>query len=156
MHVNEDAMIDPALKEYMDMVIVAELRRLSTLVTDQGSALKNIEISTSRQITELSASIRVHQEEIDHIKEDVNALADQVRRVGDSQKFNWKTLSEERKQERDAQARRDQEQAKKDQDQALINQTVVNLNTKIDRAVWLIASTITLIIIYGIAELIMK
>lgn len=140
-------MIDATLKEYLELTVSRELSRLATLVETQASTLRAIEINSTRQITELTGeidnlwgaikSIRdEHKEKLFTIEKEEGqrqaadiTIDNKIKSVEDSQKFNWKTLTEQRNKEKEELSQRWEKQAE-------INQSIQTIN----RLLWMIIS----------------
>lgn len=94
-------------KEFISLSLqplVQEISRLSAIVGEQNSTIRQIDIRSTTRVAELQKDINAIQDEIKEIKSEAKSL-------NDSQKFKWKTLSEERSAEREKQAKKDEEQA---------------------------------------------
>jgi hypothetical protein len=157
-------MVDQELKEWFEAVVGTQLRHLTALVESQGMALRSIEMNTTTQITKINAQVEAIWKKVDDLQQqhkdrvftiekeeaarqssDMSILA-QVRSMDESQKIHLETQRREHEAE-------EKERSRRDEEQAVINSMVRNLDTKIDRLVWLLASTIILIVVYGVFEL---
>lgn len=139
------AMIDPALKEYLEFTVSKELNRLASLVETQASTLRTIEINSTKQITEINGEIEnlwgaiesirsEHKERIFSIEKEEGqrqmadiTIENKIKSVDDSQKLNWKTLTEQRNKEKEELSQRWERQAE-------INQSIQTIN----RLLWTI------------------
>jgi chromosome segregation ATPase len=138
-------MVDPELKEYLAITVTKELNRLVSLVENQASTIRTIEINSTKQITEILGEIENIWGAIKSIREDYKdrsfsiekeegrrqaadiAVENKVKSVEESQKFNWKTLTEQRNKEREELSQRWEKQAE-------INQSIQTIN----RLLWTI------------------
>lgn len=100
--------MDPELKNFFVGIIDqlrADIARLTQTVDRQNSMIRDIEIKSTTRVAELQVNL-------DNIKDDIRKLETEQRGLGDSQKFKWKTLAEERALEIRLQAEREAEEAK--------------------------------------------
>ena len=115
--------MDQELKDFITLSmgsLATEVSRLSAVMERQSIQLREIETKSITRVAEL-------QKDIDDIREDIKDLKQETRDVTESQKFKWKTLSEERAAEK-------KEQAKKDEEQAVVNQGMKTIN----KLLWII------------------
>lgn len=105
------------LKDFIGLAMTdlkINLTRLADSVDSLRSSVREIDIKTTTRIAEL-------QKDVEDIRRDVADNKADIKTVRDSQKFNWKTLTEEREREKD-------EQAAKDRMQAVINTQMGTVN----------------------------
>jgi DNA-binding ferritin-like protein len=115
--------MDAELKDFIALSIESlkvELSRLSATVDNTARSVREIEIKSMTRTSEL-------QKDVENIRSEMSEVKQAVKSLNDSQKFKWKTLSEEREDER-------KEQAKKDEEQAVINQSMRTVN----KLLWII------------------
>jgi chromosome segregation ATPase len=105
--------------------LTQEISRLSASVDRQNAMMREIDIKTTTRIAEL-------QKDVEEIRRDVQETRQEMRELGDSQKFKWKTLSEERAAEKE-------KRESKDRIQAIVNNKVDG----VERLLWFIATTTT-------------
>lgn len=80
------------LKEWIKEVIGDKIDRLSSIVEHQETTLRSIEIKTTTEIATIKKDIESLQIEIRETKIEQN-------KMGDSQKFKWRTVEEQKKEE---------------------------------------------------------
>lgn len=105
------------LKDFIGLAMTdlkINLTRLADSVDSLRSSVREIDIKTTTRIAEL-------QKDFEELRRDVTDNKDDIKSVRDSQKFNWKTLTEEREQEK-------KDQATKDKMQAVINNQMSTVN----------------------------
>jgi uncharacterized protein involved in exopolysaccharide biosynthesis len=105
------------LKDFIGLAMTdlkINLTRLADSVDSLRSSVREIDIKTTTRIAEL-------QKDVEDIRRDVQDNRAEIKSVRDSQKFNWKTLTEEREQEK-------KDQATKDRMQAVINNQMSTVN----------------------------
>ena len=105
------------LKDFIGLAMTdlkINLNRLADSVDSLRSSVREIDIKTTTRIAEL-------QKDVEDIRRDVADNRAEIKTVRDSQKFNWKTLTEEREQEK-------KDQATKDKMQAVINNQMSTVN----------------------------
>lgn len=105
------------LKDFIGLAMTdlkINLTRLADSVDSLRSSVREIDIKTTTRIAEL-------QKDVEDIRRDVADNKADIKTVRDSQKLNWKTLTEEREREKD-------EQAAKDRMQAVINTQMGTVN----------------------------
>jgi predicted nucleic acid-binding Zn-ribbon protein len=105
------------LKDFIGLAMTdlkINLTRLADSVDSLRSSVREIDIKTTTRIAEL-------QKDVEDIRRDVIENKIEIKSVRDSQKFNWKTLTEEREQEK-------KDQATKDRMQAVINNQMSTIN----------------------------
>jgi uncharacterized protein involved in exopolysaccharide biosynthesis len=105
------------LKDFIGLAMTdlkINLNRLADSVDSLRSSVREIDIKTTTRIAEL-------QKDVEDIRRDVADNRAEIKTVRDSQKFNWKTLTEERDQEK-------KDQATKDKMQAVINNQMSTVN----------------------------
>jgi hypothetical protein len=157
-------MIDPELKDYIEIVLGSQLKHLTSLAENQAMALRAIEMNTTTQITRLNGQVEglwkkvdelqeQHKERIFTIEKEESArqaadmsVVSQMKSMEESQKVRWENYRREKEQEM-------KDKSADDENQAVINNTVKQLDTKFDRLTWLVASAVILIILYGVFDL---
>ena len=105
------------LKDFIGLAMTdlkINLNRLADSVDSLRSSVREIDIKTTTRIAEL-------QKDVEDIRRDVADNRAEIKTVRDSQKFNWKTLTEEREQEK-------KDQATKEKMQAVINNQMSTVN----------------------------
>ena len=88
------------LKDFIGLAMTdlkINLTRLADSVDSLRSSVREIDIKTTTRIAEL-------QKDFEELRRDVTENRVEIKSMGDSQKFNWKKLTEERDAERKAQA----------------------------------------------------
>jgi chromosome segregation ATPase len=93
------------LKQYIKDTLGVQITELARAFEDQNRTLRSIEITTTTNIAEIRKDIQQLQSKIIDLEKDHNALVD-------TQKFKWKSLTEEREREKEARDRSNIEQAK--------------------------------------------
>lgn len=109
--------MDQELREFIALSmgqLTTEVSRLSNIVKDQSAMIRQIEITSTTRIAEI-------QKDIIDIRNDISDIRAEQKELGDSQKFKWKTLSEQREKE-------EREQSQKDAQQAVINNSMTTVN----------------------------
>ena len=103
--------------------LTQELSRLGSSVERQNIMIREIDIKTTTRIAEL-------QKDVEEIRRDVQETKQELRDMDESQKFKWKTLSEER-------AAESKDKITKDRMQAVVNTKVDG----VEKLLWFIATT---------------
>lgn len=97
--------------------LTQEMSRLAASVERQNSMIQAIDIKTTTRITEL-------QKDIDNIKGDIVETRQAMIKMDESQKFKWKTLSEERAVEKRDRESKDRMQAVKNSQMETVNKVL--------------------------------
>lgn len=104
-----------------------EVNRLSASVERQNTLIREIDVKTTTNIVGL-------QKDVEELRRDSLEIRQEVNRMGESQKFKWKSHDEERAAEK-------KDRDSKDRIQAVVNNQMVTVN-KVIWAVFLIVSSL--------------
>lgn len=127
------------LKDFIALAmgqLTQEISRLTANVERQSLTIREIDIKTTTRIAEL-------QKDVEEIRHDIQETRGELRDLGESQKFRWRTLDDERKGEK-------KDRESKDRIQAIKNDRLDTTN----KLLWAIFSIVLALAISFVWELI--
>lgn len=133
--------MDQEMKDFLTMAVgnlTSAIGRLEGVVDQTRSTVQNLQIQSTARTAEL-------QKDIDNLRGEIVEIKQEQKTVNDSQKFKWKSRSEEKAIEK-------KEQAIKDEKQAVINNGILTLT----KLMWIILGVMLSIAIGFVWQLIVS